>query len=576
MTYSFLSDKNINFLQYQLRQIYPENKWVQIQSSVREAALIWFKQHSADLSLVYQQHGIKGLNDKFISDMIASAEYFDGTSVPVGQQNQLFDTDVSDPNIVADQPMPYVTGVENPVFTFSAFTKGFDAKGNPESKYVYRQRPNYGPNNFLSHTLQGPGERSGAATNYSDYANSDGDNISYSSLMKPTEKSAYNITDSMNLTAASPNAAIARDRFNRLQTTYTDPDELVEDFYEDRGADPSRSSDSLASQQRWRASGRQDIPQNLNQFIDGIASAAKDGYQRGNIIGTSLFGRLREKLSGAKSGFAGPTREADSLILRYNVANYNNADKMKHYLADMASKDGRTQNGSQYSQNYGSNMRKDIYNSAQPKFSPPAYPGYQLGTIVDEYDPESGSYVPYPNNMTSKTMKTLNQLTFGDVPVVTEMSQSEIAELGSRLYRKKDKPRRQRAPRQDGKCIPRQEYNELFDDYPTNQVRAKFHLDQIYNTPESRINTIMDPVMGKSNMWRSQERSVLEIPCASMEGPRPNKASNRYSRQRDYPDGTADSWSVPGCNAFNSEPRRRAYPNRDFVPANYTTNYTQY
>jgi hypothetical protein len=560
MTYSFLSDKNINYLQYQLRQIYPEDKWVRIQSSVREAALIWFKQHSADLEMVYQQHGVRGLNGKFINDMVASAEYFDGTAPPVGQANQLFDTDVSDPNIVADQPMPYVTGVENPIFTFSAFSKGFDAKGNPEAKYVYRTKPSYGANDLTSHTLQGPGERSGNVVKYSDFEGSD---VSYKALMKPTMKSPYNITDSLNLTSDSPNASVARDGFNRQQTTFTDPDDLVEDYTDDN----SYQSHGRPNQSR-NFSNRDSYDASISDVASNIASSAKEGFQKG----ISFMGRIKERLSGNKDGFAGPTREADSLMLRYNVANTNYASKAKYLMENGAPKQSR-QDGHRYKQNYGENMKRSIYNTDQPKFAPPAYPGYSLGTIVDEYDADSGSYIPYPNNNTTNTMKTLNQLTFGDVPVVTEMSRDEIAILGSRLYRKKDKPQRQRAPRQDGKCIPRQEYNEQFDDYPTNQPRAKFHLDQIYATPESRINTIMDPVMGKSALWHSQERSVLDIPCSSMTGPSANKAANRYSRQRSYADGTSDSLSVPGCTAFNSVPTRRAYPNRDFVPANYTTNY---
>jgi hypothetical protein len=453
MTYSFLSDKNINYLQYRLRQIYPENKWSAIQMSVREAAMIWFKQHSEDLQLVYQQHGIKGLNEKFISDLIASAEYFDNSIPPPQQQDQLFDSEIGDPNIVADQPMPYVSGVENPIFTFAAFSRSFDRMGNPKTEYIYRQKPSYGAEDFMSHTLQGPGQRSGNNTKYSDYEGP----------MKPSNKSAYNITD----------------RFSTTKLPMTDK--------------------------------------------------KSKGF----------FSNLKDRLV---SGFtAGDSKEDD-----------------------------------EYGQDYGDTMKHNIYNTDQPKFFPNAYTGYKLGTMVNEYDPDSGSFIHYPNNLSTKTMKTLNQLSFGAVPVVTEMSQSEIAELGSRLYRQKDKPKRQRAPRQNGKCIPRQEYIELHDDYVTNQPRAKFHLDQIYNSPESRINTIMDPVMGKSALWRSQERSVLDIPCASMTGKQAAQSVDRYSRRTNYPDGTADSWAVPGCNSFNTEPQRQAYPTRDYVPAYYTTNYQLY
>lgn len=441
---SFTSDKNINYLQYQLRQIFPENKWTQIQSSVREAAIIWFKQHGANLELIYERDGLRGLNNKFIADMIASAEYFENTNEPAYRQDQLFDTDITDPNIVADQPMPYVTGVENPLFTFSTFSKTWDAKGNPSTQMIYRNKPSYGADNFMAHTLQGPGERVGPIKHYSDG----------NFVPKPTDKTAYNITD--------------------------------------------------------RLSAREFL-MNKNSRKQGFG--AKQG----------LFSKLKGKISG----------------------------------------------------NYGTNMQKNIYNTDQPKFFPNAYSGYQLGTIVDEYSPNDGDYVPMPNNLTSNTMKTINQMRFGDIPVATMMSDAEIAMLGSQLYRAKDHPKRQRAPRQDGKCIPRQEFIEIHDDYPVAQVRAKFHLDQIYNTPESRINTIMDPVMGKSAMYKSQERSVLEIPCYSMTGPQPANAADRYDRQRNYADGYADSQSVPGCNYY-TEPKRQAYPTRDFVPPNYTTNYQLY
>jgi hypothetical protein len=157
------------------------------------------------------------------------------------------------------------------------------------------------------------------------------------------------------------------------------------------------------------------------------------------------------------------------------------------------------------------------------------------------------------------------------------MSKDEIAVLGHKLLRQKDRMKRQRPPAVDGCGIPRREYIELHDDYPTNQVRAKFHLDQIYNTPESRINTILDPVMGKTAMWQSQERSMLEIPCSGMSALPQSKGSaiSRYERAHQYADGYADSLASPGCGSCNSVPRRQAYPTRDFVPTLYTTTYGQ-
>jgi hypothetical protein len=472
---SFLSDKNINRLQYELRQIFPENKWTGIQSSVRDSARIWFSQHSETLQLIYQRDGLEGLNRKFISDMMASAEYFEHTNEPAYAQDQLFDTEISDPNIVADQPMPYVTGIENPMFTFSAFSKTYGAKGEPETQYIYREKPNYGPRNPMSHTLQGPGPRRGPIRHYSDYG--------------PTDKSPYNITD-------------------RISQGFRDCETCPQP------QPPPRTS-------------------NL---------------------------RFRPQVSE-------PPKATNTLI---SVA--------KHFLKPFKSPFGTRQTREdasyQISGNYGPTMSENIYRTDQSKFFPNAYPGYKLGTMVDEYDSENGMYVPYPNNVTTNVTKTLNQLRFGDVPVVTEMSNAEIAQLGHQLYRQKDRPKRQRAPKVDGCGIPRQEFIELHDDYPTNQVRAKFHLDQIYNTPESRINTILDPVMGKTAMWQSQERSMLDIPCSSMDSVPAAFATDRYQRRK-YVDGYSDSLSVPGCSSCNSEPRRQAYPTRDFVPTLYTTSYDQ-
>ena len=486
---SFLSDKNINRLQYQLRQIFPENKWVSIQSSVRDSARVWFSQHTDTLQLIYQRDGLEGLNKKFISDMMASAEYFEHTEEPAYAQDQLFDTEISDPNITADQPMPYVTGIQNPMFTFSTFTKSYDANGVPETKYIYREKPNYGAPNFMSHTLQGPGPRRGPIKHYSD--------TDFQPSMANYE-SPYNITD-----------RLSRQGFKDCDNCQPRP---------------------------------QPQPSNL-RFRPNIPQQVETN-KSGNIV-LDVARRFLKPLKMPFNGTAGRREDASAQI----------------------------------SGNYGEMMNRNIYRTDQSKFFPNAYPGYQLGSMVDEYNSDNGRYVPYPNNVTTNVTKTLNQLRFGDVPVVTEMSNDEIAMLGHRLYRQKDRPKRQRAPAVDGCGIPRREYIELHDDYPTNQVRAKFHLDQIYNTPESRINTVLDPVMGKSAMWQSQERSVLEIPCSSMDrvphGFSENKAIDRYDAGRPYPDGYADSLSVPGCNSCNSEPRRQAYPTRDFVPALYTTTYGQ-
>jgi hypothetical protein len=457
MSISFTSDKNINRLQYELRQIFPEDKWTAIQSSVRDAALVWFKQHSEQLHLIYKRDGLSGLNKKFISDMIASAEYFDHTQEPAYRQDQIFDTDNADPNIVADQPMPYVNGVENPMFIFSTFSKKYGATGKPETEYIYREKPDFGGPDFEAYTMTGPGPRlrPGQNKHYSDFS------------IQPNNETPYNISDQFSST-------------------------------------PIRSHDS-----KYYNTGSQDCGRFRKAFTG-----------------------LKNKLLNKNQGFA-------------NV-----------------------------SEDYGESMAKHIYNVDQPKLFPNAYGGYKLGTIVDGYD-------GHPNNLTTNTVRTLNQMNFGDVPVVTMMDNAEIAELGSRLYRQKNNVKRQRAPRQNGQCIPRQEYvDQVFDEYPTTQVRAKFHLDQIYNTPESRINTIMDPVMGKSAMWNSQERSMLDIPCSAIsQVPPSNIPRNGYSgdpqymRSHHYPDHYSDSCAVPGCNSFASEPRRQAYPTRDYVPARYSTMY---
>lgn len=508
---SFLSDKNIHKLQYELRQLYPENQWVKIQSSVRDSARVWFSQHTDTLQMVYQRDGLNGLNKKFIGDMMASAEYFDNTNEPAYAQDQLFDTEISDPNIVADQPMPYVTGIENPMFTFSTFSKTYGANGEPETKYVYRRRPSdmagTDPGSRLvSHTLTGPGTRRGPNKFYGDYQTSTANSFNPGlrpgktmndrlstgdSLLQVGANEEYNITDHLSVRQGFDSRNCEGCQLKPVPPRYTQP--------------------------RYPQPAPAPKPQSPLDLLKRLAKPFE------------------------KLGFGARVSREDA----------------------------------RYGYDYGSNMKKSIYNTDQSKFFPNAYPGYQLGSMVDEYDSENGRYIPYPNNVTTNVAKTLNQLQFGDVPVVTEMSKDEIAVLGHQLHRQKDRPKRQRAPAVDGCGIPRREYIELHDDYPTNQVRAKFHLDQIYNTPESRINTIMDPVMGKTAMWQSQERSMLEIPCSSMDRAVRTSGGPDYSRARQYPDGYADSLAVPGCGSCNSEPRRQAYPTRDFVPTLYTTTYGQ-
>lgn len=483
---SFLSDKNISRLQYELRQLFPENKWVAIASSVRDSARVWFYQHTDTLQLIYQRDGLNGLNKKFISDMVASAEYFDNTNVPAYQQDQLFDTDISDPNIQADQPMPYTTGIENPLFTFTTFSKGWDASGTPETKYIYSQKPNYGEKNALSHTLQGPGNRRGPIKHYSDVSS----NPQLSdALLQTKNNEQYNITDKISyqgFDSQQKSSSQCKD-CNRVPMPYVRP-----------------------SQQTM------------------------------------------------------PTHKDDSNLIRQIQKMFVKPFKNAFTSREDAAADIQSNNY------YGQQLSKNIYNTDKSKMFPNAFGGYTLGKMVDSYDSENGKFIPYPNNTTTNVMKTINQLQFGDVPIATEMSNDELAVLGHQLYRQKDRPKRQRPPQVDENGIPRREYFDLFDDYPTNQVRAKFHLDQIYNTPESRINTIMDPVMGRTAMWKSQERSVLDIPCSSMSG-----VQQKAGMGRTYPDGYADSYSTPGCRLTNSEPNRTAYPTRDFIPPRYTTNYSR-
>lgn len=586
---SFLSDKNINHLQYQLRQIFPENKWTAIQYSTRDSVLNWYKQHVDQLQLVYYRDGIEGLNKRFIADMIASAEYFDNTDVPAYQQDQLFDTDISDPNIVADQPMPYVRGIEQPQFVFSTVEKTHEANGEPSTRYIYREKPSYGKRNEISHTLQGPGKRNGTIKHYSD---TDGTFLSNAksrsgnnSLFPVTNRDAFNIADRFGKIRGN----------NASDVTHYKDAQIVQGFNPGvpscKYCPNSNPNNRPSHLQRNPPQQTPPPPPSYNPYKVGLPNL---GSGLVSMPATSLY-------TANMPTYAGYPRQGYSPYNEPPPVPYNGGGQGQHpphsnpsinkkpYSGDsILSKITKKFTGNRYpfrtkeddsavvSGNYGEQMSRHIYNSSQSKYFPNAYEGYKLGKFVEERSADDGDYVPYPNNVTTDIRKTLNQLSFGDVPVVTEMSDDQIAELGSQLYRNKDRVKRQRAPKMDGRCIPRQEYIELHDDYPTNEVRAKFHLDQIYNTPESRINTIIDPVMGKSNMWMSQERSVLDIPCASMTRVPVARASDRYSNTRSYADGFADSYAVPGCNSFNSEPRRNAYPNRDFIPARYTTTYGRY
>jgi hypothetical protein len=116
---SFLSNENINYLRFELRKIYPEDRWREIQNSTRDIVLEWFKSHP-QLVLIYEQHGVAGLNKKFLSDVIAGPRFIDNPSmldqdrVLYGMQDDKvpgnsFFTDTADPNIEQNQDMPHQT-----------------------------------------------------------------------------------------------------------------------------------------------------------------------------------------------------------------------------------------------------------------------------------------------------------------------------------------------------------------------------------------------------------------------------------------------------------------------------------
>lgn len=100
---SFLSPENLNYLQYELRKVYPENKWQDLQMSVRDTAIAWYHRHP-QLELVYKTKGIVGLNERFIRDMIMEVDYHENMHNDV-LYNSLF-WDRPDPNIEPLQAMP--------------------------------------------------------------------------------------------------------------------------------------------------------------------------------------------------------------------------------------------------------------------------------------------------------------------------------------------------------------------------------------------------------------------------------------------------------------------------------------
>lgn len=109
---SFLSDKNINYLRYKLRQIMGENQWNNISENLFTYAHRWFRIHSESLELIYRTEGLKGLNNAFIEDMIRS-DMFNCRSIPeVGN----FDGNPADPNTVIDQPRDTLYGTKPPYF----------------------------------------------------------------------------------------------------------------------------------------------------------------------------------------------------------------------------------------------------------------------------------------------------------------------------------------------------------------------------------------------------------------------------------------------------------------------------
>lgn len=100
---SFLSDENINYLQYELRKIYPENKWMEIQMSIKQIVISWYKANPA-LDLIYYEQGITGLNRKFLEQISLEKIYSDSIQNDI-YYNSLFNG-IPDPSIDPFQRMP--------------------------------------------------------------------------------------------------------------------------------------------------------------------------------------------------------------------------------------------------------------------------------------------------------------------------------------------------------------------------------------------------------------------------------------------------------------------------------------
>lgn len=448
---SFLSNENINYLKYELRKIYPEDRWREIQDSTRNLVLDWFKMHP-QLIVIYEQHGVDGLNRKFLSDVYQSPAFIDNPSM-LDQDNNLYGVenresyggdgffiDAADPNIEQNQDMPRFRNW--PVST-----------------------DNRGVNN-IRNEISDP---------------------NYIGILPPSRRRFANNIKDMEYGVRAANAVKNKQAF--------------------------LSSD--------KANPRIQFTETANLFNHGGSNRVNYGLERIQPDYQAEFNLNRINANG-----------------NYNAVTGISGLGSRYYTNEMANTMGQSLK----------ELQQDRYLSAQAN---KWFTGNNLdNAIYNQYmpgnTPKTSNYFPYGNCGNSNTKKVLTQLRFGDVPVVSTLDAEELSLLGSKLYRAKHRPMRDR-------LANNAEETELNDDVFARKTRERFYLDEIYNVPESQITTVRNPRLEKSGLTRNMTRSNFEQPCTK-------QYTNRLGNQF-IPNDSAGS-----CGKYNT---MQAYPAKDFVPTKF-------
>lgn len=478
---SFLSESNINYLKYQLRKKYPENNWKEIQDDIKSYIIEWFKEHPQNM-IIAQNSGTKGLNEKFLDDIIRSRMFVDcPTSIEMVNKGTTYD-DISyskcnssvlgeshlfmggvDPNIENQQFMPVMT----------EWPKKITQRGN---NY---EIPQY---NLYSTNINGSTHPNNLS-NYNSREYTTGISSPYAEPPRDTDTNFYPHRKSTIFDGSTPftskKSFINHKKKQPFSGTLNQGTSLGS-----FGQEPSpytRFSDTanLATQSMGK-------PWNHGQYKDRV----NYGLDQVNPNWSQDFNLNRIDISGT-----------------YDAAGIRGIGS-RFYSNDMSTKIGESVK----------TLRSDqiLNNEANKWFTGGPLDNAVYNTPQNINRPNHSNYFPY-DNRGSVVKNTLTQMKFGDVPVVSSLDANELTLLGHQLYRMNHRPKLD-------KVVNWPEYNEPFDDQFTVNTRERFHLDEIYNTPESQISTANDPIFGRSRLIKDQSRKQHELPLFNAEFiPYPNK-----------------------------------------------------